>query len=209
MVEGSLSVLVIFMITSSVTPGPNNLMLLHGSLRSGFKRCLPHMLGISSGCMVMIFFSYWGIANLVVEWPVSLIVIKVLGTAYLCWLTWVMNREGIVPQNLDELAEKSNHKVSWALPLNYWQAALFQWVNPKAWMMVVTLPLLAIITGAQPQISNAPIYLLCFVINLSCISVWAAGGNTLRHFLHRQSVIKVVHVVIIAMTLYCAVSIWL
>lgn len=205
--QGSLFALSIFILVSSITPGPNNLMLLHGGIHKGFVACVPHIFGISSGMVVMIVCSYWGMAKLVTQWPLAMTMIKMGGTGYLLWLAWVMGREGVVPTQ--QQTENVTHKTAWQLPLTYWQAMLFQWINPKAWMMVVMLPSLAIMAGDNMALSNSPIYLLSFLINICCITVWAVGGNGLRHFLHRRKTMRLVHIMIVLMTIYCALAIWL
>lgn len=67
--EGSVMALAIFMLVNSITPGPNNLMLLHGGIKCGFRQCRWHMLGITVGVTIMLWLSYWGVAALVVEYP--------------------------------------------------------------------------------------------------------------------------------------------
>lgn len=88
--EGSITALAIFMLVNSITPGPNNLMLLHGSIKRGFWACRWHMLGITLGVTVMLWLSYWGMAALVVSFPSIMLIIKILGTLYLLWLTYQM-----------------------------------------------------------------------------------------------------------------------
>lgn len=209
MIVSELSALAIFAVVSSITPGPNNLMLLHGGLRSGFAACRWHILGISAGLVTMLFFAYWGIATIIMQMPAMMTGLKGLGTCYLLWLVWVMWREGVVP-NEEKLTDASQlkQKKRWQLPLTFSQALLFQWINPKAWVMVIMMPSLAMIAGNHPYIDNAPLYLMIFVINLLCISLWAAGGNALRQLLHRQTLMQWVHYMIMAMTVYCAISIW-
>ena len=88
--EGSITALAIFLFISSITPGPNNLMLLHGSIKCGFWACRWHMLGITTGVAVMLGLSYWGMETLVVGFPAIMLTIKALGTLYLLWLTYHM-----------------------------------------------------------------------------------------------------------------------
>ncbi|WP_367105965.1 LysE family translocator [uncultured Psychrobacter sp.] len=80
---GSITALAVFMFVNSITPGPNNLMLLHGSIKRGFWACRFHMLGICVGVTVMLWLSYWGMAALVVSFPSIMLIIKILGTLYL------------------------------------------------------------------------------------------------------------------------------
>jgi len=204
--HGDFLSLSLFIIISSITPGPNNLMLLQGGLTSGYRACYQHMFGISLGVATMIFFSYWGMAELIIRQPLFMGGLKLVGTAYLLWLTWGMWVGGIVPskRKIDN-AKKQSH---WQLPLNFGQAALFQWINPKAWLMASLMPSIALITGETPTTDNLPIYLLFICLNISCISIWAAGGNALRQLLHRERLMFIIHKSIVFATLYCAVAMW-
>ncbi len=208
---------ILFIAINSVTPGPNNLMLLHGGLKAGFRACYPHLFGISAGLVVMLAFSYLGMATIVTRLPVAMTGLKIVGTSYLLWLAWHMWIDGIVPDDKALTSEQQITKKGrfkhyfrrWTLPLNVWQAALFQWVNPKAWLMVAVAPGIYLIVGERPLIDNLPLCALAFIINLCSIAVWAAGGHSLQRLLHKQRLMHVIHIVIVLMTVYCGVSLWL
>ncbi|PID64400.1 MAG: hypothetical protein CR963_00730 [Gammaproteobacteria bacterium] len=208
---------ILFILINSVTPGPNNLMLLHGGLKAGFRACYPHLFGISAGLVVMLAFSYLGMATIVTQLPVAMTGLKIIGTSYLLWLAWHMWIDGIVPDDKTLTSEQQITKKGrfkryfqrWTLPLNVWQAALFQWVNPKAWLMAAVAPSVYLIAGDQPLLDNLPLCGMAFFINQCCISVWAAGGHGLQRLLHKQRLMRVIHIVIVLMTVYCGVSLWL
>lgn len=212
-----LSNFVIFIFINSVTPGPNNLMLLHAGIKAGFKACYPHILGIGVGLNIMLALSYWGMATVVTELPIVMAGLKIIGTSYLLWLAWQMWITGIVPDeatlsNESETTSQGRFKryfQTWTLPLTMWQAALFQWANPKAWLMVAVAPSIYLIVGKQPLIDNLPLCALAFLINQFAIGIWAAGGHSLRKLLNRQCLINAIHLIIVLMTVYCAVSLWL
>lgn len=216
---GSITALAIFMLVNSITPGPNNLMLLHGSIKRGFWACRWHMLGITTGVAVMLWLSYWGMAALVVSFPAVMLIIKVLGTLYLLWLTYQMAKTDFIAVVNDALKheqyKQANTTVTEAkkrfgeLPLSFGQALLFQWLNPKAWTMTVVAPSLAMFHAGRPWLDNYQLLALCALINILSISCWAAGGHWLRKLVHLPRVMKVIHAVIIFMTLYCAVTLWL
>lgn len=207
----------IFIYINSATPGPNNLMLLHGGIKAGFRATYPHLFGISAGLAVMLALSYWGMASVVIALPIAMTGLKIIGTAYLLWLAWQMWVGGIVPDEKkltseSQVTKKGRFKryfQTWTLPLNIWQAALFQWVNPKAWLMASVAPSVYLIVGEQPLIDNLPLCGLGFVVNQCGICLWAAGGHGLRKLLHRKRLMKIVHLVIVLATVYCAVSLWL
>ncbi len=209
----SVMALAIFMLVNSITPGPNNLMLLHGGVKCGFWACRWHMLGITLGVTIMLWLSYWGMAALIISHPLIMTTIKVLGTLYLLWLTYQMAKSDFVSIVNEALQrEQSGAEIKQRfgeLPLSFWQALLFQWLNPKAWTMTVVAPSLAMMHAGRPWLDNYPLLALCAVVNLTCISFWAAGGRWLRKLVHLPRVMKLIHLVIVVMTLYCAVTIWL
>lgn len=108
--EGSITALVLFMLVNSVTPGPNNLMLLHGSIKHGFWTCRWHMLGITLGVTIMLWLSYWGMAALIISFPAIMLIIKVLGTLYLSWLTYQMAKTDFVAVVNEALKHEQQHK---------------------------------------------------------------------------------------------------
>jgi threonine/homoserine/homoserine lactone efflux protein len=72
-----------FAFVTSVTPGPNNMMLLASGVNFGFRRTVPHMLGISLGHAVMVFLVGLGIAGLFKAWPPALLILKLASVAYM------------------------------------------------------------------------------------------------------------------------------
>ena len=212
--SGSISALAIFMLVNSITPGPNNLMLLHGGIKRGFWGCRFHMLGITTGVTIMLWLSYWGMAALIVNHPSLMLTIKILGTLYLLWLTYQMARSdfsAIVNEalNREKLAESAAKQRFGELPLSFWQAVLFQWLNPKAWTMTMVAPSLAMMHNGRLWLDNWPLLMMCAFISIGSIGWWAAGGHWLRKLVHLPRVMRVIHAVIILMTLYCAVAMWL
>ena len=218
--EGSITALAIFMLVNSITPGPNNLMLLHGSVKCGFWACRWHMLGITLGVTIMLWLSYWGMAALVVSFPAVMLIIKVLGTLYLLWLTYQMAKTNFIAVVNEALEHGQEYKQSeqvvievkksfGKLPLSFGQALLFQCLNPKAWTMTVVAPSLAMFHSSKPWLDNYALLAMCAIINLLSISCWAAGGHWLRKLVHLPRVMRVIHALIVLMTLYCALTLWL
>ncbi|WP_367108752.1 LysE family translocator [uncultured Psychrobacter sp.] len=216
---GSITALAVFMFINSITPGPNNLMLLHGSIKRGFWACRFHMLGICVGVTVMLWLSYWGMAALVVSFPSIMLIIKILGTLYLLWLTYQMAKTDFVAIINDAIKHEQYKQANAAvieakkrfgeLPLSFGQALLFQWLNPKAWTMTVVAPSLAMFHAGRPWLDNYSLLAMCALINILSISCWAVGGHWLRKLVHLPRMMKVIHAVIVLMTLYCAITLWL
>lgn len=159
--------LMTYVATMSVTPGPNNLMLAASGVNFGFRRTLPHMLGISVGHGIQVSIVA-GMLVWVMGWLDDLRFELVLaGCTYLLWLAWRQARAG----------QPGGGKN--AQPLGFLGAALFQWVNPKAWMMVLNAAILFLPRGGGWSAALS-LALICSLINLPCIAVWAVVGDKLR-----------------------------
>ena len=115
----------LFAIAGSITPGPNNIMLTASGANFGFRRTLPHLLGVCIGFPIMALAIGLGLSRLFEEAPIIHTVLRIAGSAYLLWLAWRVATAGET-----ETGEAG------VRPLSFLQAAAFQWVNPKAWIMV-------------------------------------------------------------------------
>jgi threonine/homoserine/homoserine lactone efflux protein len=166
-----------FVIVMTGTPGPNNMMLLASGANFGFRRSVPHILGITVGCQILLLAIAVGIGQLLIRYPLAAVVLKVLCGVALVYLAWVLVRPTrVLP---------ASNEVKVAHPLSFWQAAMFQWVNPKAWMMMVT----ALATYTQPEAMLSSIVMICLlfvVVGMPCISIWNLFGASLRSFLQNS-----------------------
>ena len=170
MTQDLLLALAAYALATSITPGPNNLMLMTSGANFGFRRTLPHMLGIGIGFSVMVLLVGTGLAQIFEAWAPARTVLAVFSVAYLLWLAWKF-------ANAAPLGEAENH----ARPLTFLQAAAFQWVNPKAWAMALTAT-----TIYAPDQSTTAILLVALVfgaINLPSVSVWTVLGQQMRRLL--------------------------
>jgi len=164
--------LAIFALVTSVTPGPNNFMLLASGVNFGFWRTVPHMLGISSGFSTLLLGVGLGLGALLQTFPAMHLALKVAGGAYLIYLAWKIAMSRSISAKMDANAA----------PMTFLQAAAFQWVNPKAWVMAVTA--MAVYTNPErPLVSMALVVIAFPLINLPSVSVWAGFGTALRGFL--------------------------
>ena len=159
-----------FAFATSITPGPNNLMLMASGANFGFRRTLPHMLGISLGHMLMIVLVGMGLNQLFVAFPALEMGMKVAAVAYLLFLAWKI-ANAAPPQ---DGATKGK-------PLTFIQAALFQWVNPKAWFMAVTAT--TVYAPSQEFASILTVAAVFASVNLPSVSTWTFMGQQIRHLL--------------------------
>ena len=169
--------LLTYMATMSVTPGPNNLMLAASGVNFGFRRTLPHMLGLSVGVGIQIVLVA-GLLAWIMAWLDALRLELVLaGCCYLLWLAWRQARAG-------QPGTSGNQR-----PLGFLGAALFQWVNPKAWMMVLNTAIIFLPQGGWSDALSMA--LMCTVVNLPCIAIWAIAGDKLRFRLRDPFALRV------------------
>jgi len=167
----------LFSFVSSITPGPNNMMMLASGVNFGFRRSVPHWLGICGGFTFMLCAVGLGLHTLLSDHPALYDLLRYTGSAYLIWMAWRLATATAAPAAQDGDAPESE-----ARPLGMLGAAAFQWVNPKAWVMAVTAMSAYLPAHAQPSDVLA-LALLFGVINLPCVACWAGGGAALRRFL--------------------------
>ena len=170
--------LAVFCFVSSITPGPNNLMLMTSGVNFGVRRTVPHMLGVALGFTVMVALVGLGLAGLFARVPVLLVAMKWLGAAYMVWLAVKLAR-----------AQPIKAGTAVGRPLTFVQAAAFQWINPKAWVMALTA--VATYTSSADYVRTVLLVALMFgAINLPTISCWVLFGTALRHALQRPAVLR-------------------
>lgn len=163
--------LVIFAFVTSITPGPNNLMLLSSGVNFGFWRTMPHMIGVSGGFMILALCVGLGLGTVLTAFPAFHLLLKILGGAYLLYLAWQIAKS-------DTLQQGAVGKT----PMSLKAAALFQWVNPKAWMMAITS--MALYTQTDKAYSSMLVVAVVFtLVNLPCIMSWIGFGTAMRGFL--------------------------
>lgn len=163
--------LLLFAFVTSITPGPNNLMLLTSGVNFGFRRSIPHMFGIGSGFFTLLIGVGCGLGALIETMPVLYTVLKLAGGAYLLYLAYKIAMSRSI-SNVDSRAR----------PMTFVEAAAFQWINPKAWVMAVTA--MATYTSPDAYFTTMMIVGIAFaVVNIPSVSSWAAFGQIMRGWL--------------------------
>ncbi len=179
--------LAIFCFVSSITPGPNNLMLLTSGVNFGVRRTMPHMLGVGLGFTLMVALVGLGLAGIFTRVPALLTAMKWLGAAYMVYLAVKLARAAPVEAG-----------AATGRPMTFLQAAAFQWVNPKAWVMALTA--VATYTTPDDYVRTVGLVALVFgAVNLPCISSWVLFGTALRHVLQRPLVLRAFNLVMAAL----------
>ncbi|MDF3414615.1 LysE family translocator [Sulfitobacter sp. M57] len=165
-----LPALALFAFVSSATPGPNNLMLMASGANYGFRRTVPHMLGISVGFGVMMVLAGLGLVQVFERFPISYTLLKIASVAYMLYLAWKI-------ANAAPIKERD----AGSRPMTFLQAAAFQWVNPKAWAMALTAITVYV---ADNGVWMLLIGALCFVtVNLPSVSFWTVMGQQMARLL--------------------------
>ena len=185
--------LLVFSFVSSITPGPNNIMLFASGVNFGMWRTMPHALGISFGFGVLLAAVGAGVGVILTNIPVLFLAIKVAGGIYMLFLAWKIANSGKV-----EVKEGA------AKPMTFLQAALFQWVNPKAWVMATVA--MSTYTNEGNYVLNVGIVVFSFVVlNFPSVTVWAGFGTVMRNFLEDPVKLKVFNYV---MAIALVLSLW-
>lgn len=186
--------LLVYAFVTSITPGPNNFMLLASGVNFGFVRTIPHMLGIGAGFFSLLLGVGFGLGAILMAFPSLHTALKITGGAYLLYLAWRIG----MSRSLGKEGEAK------AKPMTFLQAAAFQWVNPKAWVMAVTA--MAVYTSPQARFLSVVLVAVAFaLVNLPSVSTWAGFGTALRGFLSDPVRLKWFN---IAMGLLLAATLW-
>ncbi|OHV78075.1 LysE family translocator [Ensifer sp. LCM 4579] len=189
----TLLALFLFAFTTSITPGPNNTMLFASGVNFGFVRTIPHMLGIGSGFFALLIAVGLGLGALLHSVPLLYTVLKIAGGAYLVWIAWKIGSSRAIGEGR-----------TGAAPMTFLQAAAFQWVNPKAWVMAVSA--MATYTTSDSYLFSVLVVGLVFaLVNVPSVSTWAGFGRVLRHWLSEPVRLKWFN---ITMAVLLVISLW-
>jgi threonine/homoserine/homoserine lactone efflux protein len=182
---------ILFALVTTITPGPNNTMLLASGVNFGFRRTLPHLSGISAGVVLLMLSVGIGLGEAFIQFPVLYTVLEVASVAYLLYLAWKIGTSG-------ELKVKQGER----RPMKFYEAIAFQWVNPKAWMMVLTAAT-TIHLSESYSMNAIAMAALFYVIGFPCICLWAGFGTAMRRLLSDPKRLRVFNIAM-ALLLVCS-----
>ena len=168
----------------TITPGPNNAMILASGLNYGFARSLPHLFGICCGFAFLIFATGLGLHAVFDQAPILQVILKYAGALYLLWLAW----------KLAHAAPMSAEQAGLSRPMSFFGAAAFQWINPKAWVMAVG----ALTTYLPPGFKALDVAMLAGVfgvIGIFCVGSWALFGVAMRRVLQGARAVRIFNLV--------------
>ena len=177
--------LVSFYFVMFVTPGPNNIMLFASGVKYGFKKTIPHILGIPLGHFVQISLVSLGLGFVFQAYPMVQQVLKIIGCLYLFFLAYRM---------FGSLNMKESKKTG--RPLKFYEAALFQILNPKAWVIAITA--VSVFFPKDESFITGLLFLTCIapIVNLPSISIWVLFGSSIRVMISNPAVKKTIEVIL-------------
>lgn len=163
--------ILLFTTTASITPGPNNIMIMASGVNFGIRRSLPHVFGICLGFPVMVIALGLGLGAIFESIPILHDIIKILGVAYLLYLAWLIASSS----PFEEAASP-------VMPLRFDQAVLFQWVNPKAWVMATGA--ISAYTTVGDTLAQVLFIAFAFLITAGpSVMIWLMFGAGLKRYL--------------------------
>lgn len=190
--------LLTFVVISTITPGPNNLLLATSGIRFGFLATVPHMIGIHFGVYLLVGLCGLGVGQLLLAVPAALVGLKIFGSVYLVYLAWKIL--GIRHH------DTSNESV--AVPMTVLEALIFQFSNPKAWMMATTgLNFSLAIDGSMP----IAVLWLCLgfaTLGLCCNCLWVLLGSALGNLWQHPGWRLTINGVLASLTIGAVVMFW-
>ncbi len=174
----------VFSFATSITPGPNNIMLLSSGLTFGYKKTIPHLLGVVIGFPLMALLVGLGLGKIFESYPTILTMLKIVGTVYLLWLAWK------IANSTPSFSENTNNST----PLMFMPIVLFQWVNPKNWIKIITA-MSVYVDSAENALSQILVITIVFLSTvIVSANTWTLGGVALKRFIKNKKAIRVFNI---------------
>ncbi len=180
-----------------VTPGPNNSILTASGIKFGFARSIPNVLGIPTGHGLQLALVCLGLGSLFIRYPILFDILRYVGSAYILYLAYKM----FGSLNITKTEDRSR-------PLKYYEAILFQFVNPKAWVICSTAVTLYYPINENIIIGTLFMVIMSTVVNIPSISIWAYGGSVIKQYLNNKKLKKFIELVLAIFLILTAVSVF-
>jgi len=185
-----------FVFIGSVTPGPNNIMLMASGTNFGFLRTLPHLFGIEFGTWFLLLTIGLGLGKLFELYPDIRLVMKALSSVYLLYLAWKI-ANAAPPKEGEEKGK----------PITFAQAAGFQWVNPKLWSVAIYT--VTNFTPAGEGFLPAFIIATLFIaINFPTICIWVVIGTQVRRLLNEPRRLTIFNWAMASLLVLTLIPVW-
>ena len=164
-----------FMLSMGITPGPNNILVASSGVNFGFKATVPHILGITVGYPLMLLIVGIGLAKIFIAVPLFHVILKYLSIAYLLYLAAHL-----------ALASALGEARRTPKPMTFLQAAAFQWVNGKGWVVALSAVTTYTVVNSTLPLQIVALSGIALVITVASVCIWAFFGSVLRQFLHTE-----------------------
>lgn len=189
----------LFALVAGFTPGPNNLLLAASAANFGLRRTLPHMFGVIFGFPLLFLAVGAGLGELFTRYAALHLLLQLFGSIYLVWLAW---RIAFAPARVATAAD--------ARPLNFWQAAAFQWVNPKAWLMTITAISLYAAGSTHYHVQLLAMTAIALLLSSGSSATWALAGVGIRRlFEHRPRFMRGFNITMGLLLILTLLPVWL
>jgi len=164
-----------FLASMGFTPGPNNILVASSGVNFGFRATLPHILGVTFGYPAMLFIVGLGLARVFIALPQTHVVLKYICIVYLLYLAWRIATAS---------AATASRKI--AKPLTFMQAAAFQWVNGKGWVVALSAVTTYTVVNSTLLLQVIALSTIALLITLGSVCTWTLFGAVLRRYLHTE-----------------------
>jgi len=172
----------IFAVVTTVTPGPNNVMLTATGANVGIRRGLPHLFGVAFGFAFMLALLTVTVGTALAHSPRALLVLRVAGVAVLLWLSWKIATAG-----RSKAAARER-------PIGFFDAVLFQWVNPKAWLICASAVSFIQVDGPPPIAQAALFGAIEVVVGVPCMLLWLSFGAAMQRLLRTDRTLRIFNI---------------
>jgi threonine/homoserine/homoserine lactone efflux protein len=164
-----------FMTSMGITPGPNNILVASSGVNFGFRATIPHIVGITIGYPLMLLLVGLGLARIFIAVPMTHLVLKYISIAYLLYLAWRI----AMSSSLGEVRSTKR-------PMTLLQAAAFQWVNAKGWVVALGAVTTYTVVNETLPLQIMALSGISLIITVISASSWTLFGSLLRRFLHTE-----------------------
>jgi threonine/homoserine/homoserine lactone efflux protein len=183
---------------ASITPGPNNLMLSASGIAFGWRRTVPHLLGVPVGFGALLLVCGYGVGAIIERNPKAGLALQIVGSVYLLYLAWSM-RYALAPTATGARAR----------PIGFGEAVLFQFANPKGWIMALTTASVFVPAFGDGAAALWVVVALFVAVNVPCIVSWVLLGVSARRYLGDPRWRRASSIVLVVLMLYTVVAIWI
>mgnify|MGYP000468736071 CR=1 FL=1 len=184
-------------VAAAFTPGPNNIIGSYSGFNFGIKKSIPLILGVTFGYTTLITLSAGGLNVIFSAYPILKTIIKILGSFFLIYLAYKISFQTQV--------EKKKIKN----PVKFYETFIFQFVNPKAWVICITAVSLFYPQKEHIGLSIFFMVFMATIINLPSISMWAIGGSVIRQYLRNEAIKKIIEWLLAILLIGTSISILL